>query len=370
MTPLRSILTLLPILAALAACAPPEPIRIGFIGGLSGRVSDLGIGGLQGAQLAVELRNKAGGVKGRPVELIEADDQQDPEISLKALNMLIDRRVAAVIGPMTSAPAMAIVPRANQAKLMVMSPTVTTGDLLGIDDYFFRVIPATREFVRTNADYYFRELGLRRIRLIFDERNKSYTESWLNEFTKSFSEMGGMVLPPLPFTSSEDTQFPALAREALSHKPDGIILITNSVDAAMLSQSLRRLDARITLGTSEWAATERLAELGGKWVEGITVAQFFERDGRMPTYLSFRAAYQSRFSREPGFPETFSFDATNVILDALENQKPQQSLKEALLARKHFTGAQRQIEFNENGDTLGRTFMVSIQQGLFRPIKH
>lgn len=369
MNVLRNVLTFLSVVAALIACAPPEPIRIGYIGGLSGRVSDLGIGGLQGARLAVELRNQAGGIKGRPVELIEVDDQQDPQVALKAFNSLIEHRVAAVVGPMTSAMAMAIVPRANEARMLVMSPTVTTGDLLGINDHFLRVIPATREFVRTNADYYYQTLGLRRLRLIFDMRNQSYSESWLTEFSKFFADNGGTLLSPLPFTSSEETTFPALARAALSDKPDGIIIVANSVDAAMLCQAIRKLDTGIALGTSEWAATERLAELGGKWVEGVTVAQFFERDSRMPTYLSFRAAYQSRFSREPGFPETFSFDAANVILDALDKKTEQQPLKEAILSRRHFNGVQRPIDFDENGDTLGRTFMVSIQQGVFLAIK-
>ena len=59
----------------LAGCAPPEPIRLGFIGGVSGRVADLGIGGRNGAALAIELRNKSGGVNGRMVELIVEDDR-------------------------------------------------------------------------------------------------------------------------------------------------------------------------------------------------------------------------------------------------------------------------------------------------------
>ncbi len=131
------------------------------------------------------------------------------------------------------------------------------------------------------------------------------------------------------------------------------------------------LNPKIKLGTSEWAATERLAEIGGKWVEGITVAQFFDRDSRAPAYLNFRAAYQSRFSREPGFPETFSFDATNVILDAIESQtqNPGQSLKEIVLARQQFNGVQRPITFDHNGDTLGKTFMVRIENGAFAPIR-
>ena len=76
----------------LAGCSPPEPIRLGFIGGISGRVADLGIGGRNGVALAIEMRNKSGGVNGRPVELIVEDDKQDPEIAKRAVGRLIALR--------------------------------------------------------------------------------------------------------------------------------------------------------------------------------------------------------------------------------------------------------------------------------------
>ena len=54
-------------IAVLLGCEPPEPIRIGFVGGTSGRVADLGIAGRDAVLLAVELRNQSGGVAGRKV---------------------------------------------------------------------------------------------------------------------------------------------------------------------------------------------------------------------------------------------------------------------------------------------------------------
>ncbi|MEI7430435.1 MAG: ABC transporter substrate-binding protein [Betaproteobacteria bacterium] len=352
----------------LSSCSPPEVIHVGYLGGLSGRVTDLGIGGLNGVRLATEIRNKQGGIKGHLIEVVEADDQQEPEIARQAIERLIERKVVAVIGPMTSAMAMATVPQINQAKLLMLSPTVTTGDLSGIDDYFFRVIPATRDFVKTNADYYHRTLGLQKIRLVYDVRNKSYTESWLKEFTEYFKASGGHTLPAIAFSSSDETRFTELARQTLQDKPEGIIIISNSVDAAMLCQSLRKLNPAIFIGTSEWAATERLPELGGKSVEGITVAQFFDRQSTQASYLTFKAAYIKRFNREPGFAELFAFDAANIIFAALESQTPKQSLKAAILAKKTFPNAQNQIIFDANGDTEGRTFMVAIKNGSYVPL--
>lgn len=351
------------------ACAPEEPVRIGFLGGLSGRVTDLGIGGLNGTRLAVELRNKVGGIRGRPVELIEADDQQDPEVTRLSLEYLINHKVVAVIGPMTSAVAVAAVPIANREQLVLISPTVTTNELAGIDDYFFRILPATREFVRTNAEHYLKTRGLRRLRLVYDLRNRAYTESWRQDFESAFTAGGAQILAALPFSSSDDTRFDELARRALADNPDGLILLANSVDAAMLCQSIRRHHPSIAIGTSEWAATERLTEIGGAFVEGITVAQFFNRQSPAPAYQAFRTAYQSRFGREPGYAELFAFDAANVLFAALEDQRPNQSLKAALLAHPPFRGVQQAIAFDAAGDVFGRTFMVAIRNGQFVPLQ-
>jgi branched-chain amino acid transport system substrate-binding protein len=69
-----------------------EPIKVGFVGGLTGRLSDLGSGGRNGVMLAVEEINNAGGISGRPVELITKDDKQDPEVAVKVDKELIDER--------------------------------------------------------------------------------------------------------------------------------------------------------------------------------------------------------------------------------------------------------------------------------------
>ena len=62
-------------------CESKKPIIIGFIGGTSVRVADLGISGLDAVQLTVEHFNKAGGIGGRRVQLIIRDDQQDPDVA-------------------------------------------------------------------------------------------------------------------------------------------------------------------------------------------------------------------------------------------------------------------------------------------------
>ena len=349
----------------LLSCSPKEPVRLGFLGGLSGRFSDLGIDGRDGALLAVEMRNKTGGLKGQSIELIVRDDQQNPEVASLAMSQLIDLKVSAVIGQMTSSMATVVVPQANSARVVLLSPTVTASSFSALDDYLFRILAATSQFAKTSADDHFQRLGLRRVAVIADQRNAVYTDSWFNDYRAAFVARGGKVVKSIRFSSGPNTLFADLARQLVDAQADGVLILANSVDAAMLIQHVRRLDASIAIATSEWAATERLIELGGQAVEGIAVAQFIDRQSTQPGYVKFRQDFTDRFGREPGFAGLTAFEATNVVLDALAQQLPEQSLKDVLLARKRFPGVQGPVVFDDYGDTTRETYRATVAGGLF-----
>jgi len=90
-------------------------------------------------------------VAGRPVRLTLEDDAHDPAQAAAAFQTLRGAGVQAVIGPFTSAMATAVVPLANAAGLLVVSPTVTSMDFYGRDDHFFRLHRTTRDNARDYA---------------------------------------------------------------------------------------------------------------------------------------------------------------------------------------------------------------------------
>ena len=352
-------------IAALLGCQPPEPIRIGFVGGTSGRVADLGIAGRDAVLLAVELRNRAGGVAGRKVELLIRDDEQKPEIAQRGVRELIDRGVVAIVGPMTSAMAIAVVPIADEAKVLLMSPTATSDDLTGLDDYFFRVNASTLDNASRIARYHVGQNATRRLAATYDLRNKSYTESWLNSFRATYVRGGGEVVKVLGFEGGGETALLQVAQDLLAAPADGVLIVANSVDTALLCQQIRKLDRRAPIITSEWAATERLIELGGKAVEGVIVAQNFDRNSAEPRYRAFYQAYRDRFHREPGFGGVIAFDAANVVLDALAQRQAGRSVKETVLAMRRFEGVQEPIVFNEFGEMKRSLHITVVRDGQF-----
>ena len=352
-------------LTLLTACQKPEPVRIGFVGGLSGRVSDLGVAGRNGVQLAIEQRNDAGGINGRPVELIVRDDGQNPETAKLAVGELIGQGLELIIGPMTSSMAMAIIPQINASGTILLSPTVTTDDLSGKDDNFLRVIAMTNDYASKNARYLYEKRGVRTVAVIYDIGNRSYSEGWLNDFRTAFTKLGGKVVLTRTFQSGRDTVFQSLVQELLSSKADSVLIIANAVDAALICQQVRKLDARKQIAMSEWGSTERFTELAGTAAEGVAVAQFLDRNDSSTRYRDFLGAYRARFKQEPGFAGMAGYDAAQVALEVYTARRKGETLKNVIIEKGRFQGVQQLLTINRFGDADRKTFTTVIRNGQY-----
>lgn len=182
-------LTIMILMTALGGCENKKPIKVGFVGCLTGRLSDLGTAGRNGAILAVEQINEAGGINGRPVELIVKDDKQDPEVAVQVDQELIEEGVAAIIGHMTSAMSMVAVPLMNKEKMLMISPTTSTNKLTGIDDYFLRITPPSKIQTDHLAGHAFNVMELRKMAGVYDLSNRAFAEGAYNNFKSEFENI-------------------------------------------------------------------------------------------------------------------------------------------------------------------------------------
>jgi branched-chain amino acid transport system substrate-binding protein len=349
----------------LAACGPTEPVRLGFLAGLSGRSSDLGEAARNGVMLAIEQRNLAGGIDGREIELIIRDDGANPETAAQATAELVASGVAAIIGPITSSMAEAVLPVVNKAKVVMVSPTVTAMQLVGQDDYLFRINATTRDYARMYADFHYRRTGLRRVAIAMDERNRAFSHSWLDEFQPAFNALGGEVTTVIPFKSGANVAFSAIMEQLLESRPDGLLFIAGTVDVVRLAQQAKLQSSGLPLVAVEWAASEQLHELGGAAVDGLHVVESYNRDDGSPRFAAFVTAYRKRFQQDPGYTSVAAHDAATVILDALARRSQDQSLKDALVALGPFDGLQQPIRFDRYGDTARKGYFLTMHEGRF-----
>ena len=364
----RIILLLAIFSGLLGGCKPNEPVRVGFIGGLTDRNSDNGQAALNGVILAIEQFNRNGGLDGRMVELVAKDDAQNPATAEQSARELVQTRVEAVIGPLTSGMAQVIVPITGQAGIFQISPTITSMDFYGKDDNLFRINRTTRDNASDYAQV-MKNLGQQHTAVAYDTRNLNFTASWLAEFRRAVEARGDQLAAEIAYESGDNTDFAGVVRQMLASKPDSMVFISGALDVARFAQQARKQAPQLPITAVEWAATEQLPALGGEVVENLLIVQNYDRDDDSSHYREFADAFYRRFQRHPGYSTVASYDAATVVLTALKARQPGEPLKQAVLRSQPYQGLQQAIAFDANGDTERKVFFTQIRNGRYVKLK-
>lgn len=350
---------------ALAACREPAvPLKIGFVGGLTGRNAGLAVAGRDGVLLAVEEFNRAGGVHGRPVEVITRDDRQDAAIARQVLGELQDEGAVAVIGPMTSAMGIVMQPIADQLRLVLISPTVATDSLTDRDDWFFRLTQPLTVNAGNLAEYVNRS-GLHKIGVCLDVANASFSENWLVAFAKAYSAGGGRIITMERFKSGAEGGFLVMAERLLAAGPDAVIFIAGAMDTAMMAQQVRKLGSRVPLFATEWGFTGDVVDFGGSSVEGLRAFVTYNPDSQTPRHLAFKSSFEQRFGYRPSFAAVLAYESAGFLLAVLGRDTRLEALKDTLQEVDAFAGLQGEIRFNRFGDAQRPVFLATIRNGRF-----
>jgi branched-chain amino acid transport system substrate-binding protein len=366
MTKLRR-LVLVAAVSLLAACQR-QPIKLGGVFGLSGRHYDLGVSGRNGATLAVEELNAAGGVGGRRLELLVKDDEQDGEAARRAVRALADQGVVAIVGHMTSGMTEATMAQANQLHVLMVSPTTSASRFEGQDDWLVLLNLSTRASAAAVVERMVRVERVKRVAVLQDLSNRVFTQSWY-DFVKDGLAGHGAEVVPITFTSGEVRPLGEVAGLALALHPDAILVLANALDTASLCQQVRKRDARVPLFGSDWGFTQDAVSHGGSAVEGAIFTQKVNMEDQSPAFLRFRTAYQARFSRPPDFAATLSYEAVRLIALGLERDTTREGLRQAILSLGSFPGLQGTLKLNRFGDVERKQFLMTIREGRFVPVE-
>lgn len=342
-----------------------QPIIVGYIGGLSGRTADLGVAGRDGALLAVEDVNAAGGVDGHDVTLAVADDAQDATVAVAAFQELNDQGAIAVVGPMTSAMAVVLAPLADKARIPLVSPTTSTDELTGIADYFYRLYPDNSGAAVQLASAVKNTLGHDHVAMIYDLQNRAHTETWARNFTSSLSALGGSVVASQTITSGDLDSYGTAVEAALAARPDAVFVLANALDTARLATLIRQKGYAGHVITSEWSATEVVIGYGGRAVEGMIFLNTFDRSSTAARYVDFARRFKARFGYEAGFASVHAYDSTRLVLSQLGGDPTRAVLKRRLDALRAYEALQGPVTIDAYGDVKRDYFLMTIRDGAF-----
>ena len=352
------------------SCGNRKPIRIGFIGTLSGSASELGVSGRRGAELAVRVRNEQGGIKGRPVELLMYDAKNDPSIVDGLVSDMKKDGIAAVIGPMTSNIGIALARAINEAELLTLSPTVSFMGLFGRDDYFFIMVPSNVQDGEHLAELA-RSRGLGRMAIIGDMANEQYTVVYADAFARRFRELGGAIIPLVSYYPKQRGLANEIVGAAMAGAPDGLLSITGAADTAVIVQEAAKLKPDMPVFTNPWSMTSDLIPGTGSFGKNLIIQSLYDPYDDRPPFRTFASKYAELFGTEPGFGAVYSYDAAAAIFEALESTKDHSpvSLKKALLSLTVKSGCGDPFGFTDTGESGKTLYAFTIGDGKFRRLE-
>lgn len=350
----------------IVGCAGNPPVRVGFIAELTGVQSEVGVYGRDGALLALETINDAGGIGGRPLELLVRDDLGTHEGAKAAAEELVDADVVAIVGHMISELALTADHVTEPAEMVLFSPTAASEVFTRNDDLFFRIASPLSLQTTVFAHYIFEQRGVTSIAIVYDADNAAFSEQYVEKFSASYTALSGQVVKAISIASSAQPDFAVLVDELRQAAPAGVLFVTSPVDTALLIQHIRLAEWRPELFSSSWAGTAALIQDGGQAVDGLIVAFVYNINNQSPAYLDFKARYETRFGRQPTFAAALAYETMMILAEALEKTSGQSDgLPQALREIQDFPVLGGNISLDDFGDVIRPIYLIQVQDGQF-----
>ncbi len=345
--------------AALAA----DTIKIGVVAELSGPSAEAGSYSVNGAKLAVEEINKAGGVLGRMLELkIEDNQSANPGSVLATSKLLGGGDITALIGTVRSTQMQAIAPSVNKAGV----PTLIGGTDYGLthsgNKWFFRARPHDGYSSRVIADFGVNTLKLKKWAIVHS--TDSFGNGGKERLTESLKALG--VTPALVqgFTTNSQDFTPIVLALKQSGADVVASYITSSNDIGLLAKQMRQMGVNATLiGSSTTASATAMKLAGEALYDTYSVSDF--NSAASPETQAYTAKYTATYKVEPDFYSTWAYDAVNLIALAIKNAKDvkPEAVRTGLLGIKGYKGLEGTYTFDANGDGVHGYNVVKNEKG-------
>lgn len=376
----------------------PEALKLGSLFPTTGDLSSIGQNMPKAVNLAVETINACGGVNGQPVELAQEDSQTDPNAGAAAMSKLAEvDKVAGVVGAFASSVSGATIDIAVRNEVMQISSGSTSpvfteraeaGDFKG---YWARTAPPDTYQAQALAKLA-SDRGFERVSTVVI--NNDYGVGFEQEFVKSFKEIGGTVVnedDPVRY-DPKATTFDSEAAAVFGNDPDAVLGVLYAETGSLLMRSAYQqgLSEGVTELLTDGVYSSEFINDVGKTGDGqsIIAGALGTVPGASGTALEdLTAKWEAEIGGEVTAFVPHSWDAAAIMMLAAEKADENtgtaikntyrditnspgtevSDLCEAMeLVRNgeeiNYQGASGDLEFDENGDTIGSYDVWTVQQ--------
>lgn len=303
-------------LGSRAARGAAAPIRVGCSITQTGPYSPPAVFELQGYKLAADDLNKAGGVLGRPLEIVAYDDQGNPSTAVQLYQKLIHSdRVDLLVSPYQADLVLAVAPLVSRARMVMPSLGANVEPYQGKFPYLIQAITQTPRYMVPVIDLA-ASRGYKTVALLV--QNTQFPQELAKGIAEEAAAKGMNVVFRETYAPSTN-DFSALVIKAGQHKPDVIIGATYLADAmgivrAAKAQNIQTKMFAFSIGPVEPEFGKGL----GPAAEGVFGTTLYFPSLKTAGNVAFVAGFTARFGRPPDYHAAVAYASLKVMAAAAQ----------------------------------------------------
>jgi branched-chain amino acid transport system substrate-binding protein len=292
------------------------PIKIAVEAPLSGSQSSNGLDMLRGVQLAVREVNAGGGVLGRRIQIIKADDKGDQANAKRVAGRVIKSKAVAVIGPYNSSVGIVNLPiylKNRIVPLHLTSSDDTRGQGVTIQPKNSQIAPVEEAYVRS--------IGAKKVAMLVDDTANGAFTIGMADRLQALLVKDGVAITRISVKELTDnveaTYYKTKVSEALAGHPDLVYVSTYYPEGSKIAEALASAGSspRCLMGLANvdpaFGAGAPLAASQRCLFSGVPAAP------QLPSAKSFVRRYRKAFRKQPGVWGVFTYDSAKILFKAI-----------------------------------------------------
>jgi branched-chain amino acid transport system substrate-binding protein len=357
----------------LAGCgsSASKDIKIGVVYELTGSTASFGTAAANGAKLAFKEINANGGVLGKQIQIVVADNKGEPSESSNAMTKVISQdKVIAVTGFTTSSNGIAAstVAEANKIPFVAAAttnPKVTLDENTGkVKNYTFRVCFIDPFQGTVGANFVLNSLKAKNAAVMIDN-SSDYSKGLSKFFKDAFTKGGGSVVSEEAYLQN-DQDFKTVLTKIKASNPDVIYVPGYYNEVGKIVKQAREIGITAPFVGGDGWDSPKLAEIGGADALNNTFfTNHYSVEDNSPKSKAFLDAFQKEYGQVPDAMAVLGYDAAYALVDAIKraNSTDSEKIREALANTKDFQGVTGSLTLNDTHDAIKSAVIIEMKNG-------
>lgn len=351
---------------------------IGGIGPTTGATAIYGTAVKNGAQIAVDEINAAGGINGKQIEYRFEDDQNDAEKAVNAYNTLKDWGMQMLVGTTTTAPCIAVAGKTASDNVFQITPSASSPDVLSSGNgNVFQVCFTDPNQGVASAQYIAENKLATKIGIIYDSSDV-YSSGIEEKFEAEAKTQGLNIVSKAAFTADSKTDFGTQLQKAKDAGADLLFLPIYYQEASIILKQADTMGYKPKFfGVDGMDGILTVENFDTKLAEDVMLLTPFAADAKNKSVQNFVKTYKEKYKDTPNQFAADSYDAVYALKAAIEESKATtdmsasdmcDALKGAMpkIKMQGLTGGKDGLTWNESGEVTKSPKAVIIKNGAYK----